>query len=313
MKAEIKPRITLEGRTRLETVIPLSTPYLVFLDPSDKCNQQCRFCPSGDRELLKKVGRVPQLIDLRLYKKIINDLSVMPEKIRTLRLYADGEPLLHPHLPEMISYAKQTGRFGQIDLTSNGTLLTKRIIQGIVDAGLDKIFISVPETYSVRYLFRLGGLYNYSRGKCKIHAKFIGEEDNEKFYEDFSDISDYMSIENRINCWPNFDAGDNPDVGIYGNPLTNIKVCPYPLYSLKINSDGTVSVCFIDWPHKMIVGDLGNESFYDIWNGKKLRNFRVMQLKGLRGLHPFCGNCHQLTHGMPDNVDNFAKEILEKI
>ena len=48
VKAEIKPRITLEGRTRLETVIPLSTPYLVFLDPSDICNQHCAFCPSGD-------------------------------------------------------------------------------------------------------------------------------------------------------------------------------------------------------------------------------------------------------------------------
>ena len=33
MKAQIKPRINLEGRTKLETVIPLETP-LWFLDPS---------------------------------------------------------------------------------------------------------------------------------------------------------------------------------------------------------------------------------------------------------------------------------------
>ena len=34
MKAQIKPRINLEGRTKLETVIPLETPFVVFVDPS---------------------------------------------------------------------------------------------------------------------------------------------------------------------------------------------------------------------------------------------------------------------------------------
>ena len=33
MKAEIKPRIELENRTKLETVIPLSTPFVIFVDP----------------------------------------------------------------------------------------------------------------------------------------------------------------------------------------------------------------------------------------------------------------------------------------
>ena len=29
MKAQIKPKINLEGRTKLETVIPLETPFVV--------------------------------------------------------------------------------------------------------------------------------------------------------------------------------------------------------------------------------------------------------------------------------------------
>lgn len=31
-------RITTENRTRLETVIPLATPYVIFIDPSNVCN-----------------------------------------------------------------------------------------------------------------------------------------------------------------------------------------------------------------------------------------------------------------------------------
>ena len=63
MKAEVKPRIELENRTKLEEVFPLDTPFLIFLDPSDLCNFQCKFCPSGDKALLKKVKRRPGLMD----------------------------------------------------------------------------------------------------------------------------------------------------------------------------------------------------------------------------------------------------------
>ncbi len=35
MKAKLKPRINLENRTKLEEVIPLSTPFILFVDPSN--------------------------------------------------------------------------------------------------------------------------------------------------------------------------------------------------------------------------------------------------------------------------------------
>ena len=34
-------------RTRLETVIPLSTPFILYVDPSSACNLKCNFCPCG--------------------------------------------------------------------------------------------------------------------------------------------------------------------------------------------------------------------------------------------------------------------------
>ena len=74
MKAEIKPRIELENRTKLETVIPLSTPFVIFVDPADSCNFKCNFCPTGDSELMKKVGRPFKVMNFELYKKIIDDI-----------------------------------------------------------------------------------------------------------------------------------------------------------------------------------------------------------------------------------------------
>ena len=48
MKAQIKPRINQEGRTRLEEVIPLETPFVLFVDPSSACNFRCKFCQNYD-------------------------------------------------------------------------------------------------------------------------------------------------------------------------------------------------------------------------------------------------------------------------
>ncbi|MCZ9957417.1 hypothetical protein [Brachyspira hyodysenteriae] len=70
MKAKIKPRIDLENRTKLETVIPLETPFIIFIDPSDKCNFKCKFCPTGNIELMQNTsGRNFGSMDFNLYKK----------------------------------------------------------------------------------------------------------------------------------------------------------------------------------------------------------------------------------------------------
>ena len=56
-------RITTENRTRLETVIPLSTPYVIFIDPANVCNQKCSYCPTSHPDLLKSTYRKPAIMD----------------------------------------------------------------------------------------------------------------------------------------------------------------------------------------------------------------------------------------------------------
>jgi radical SAM protein with 4Fe4S-binding SPASM domain len=319
MTAEIKPRIDLEGRTRLETVIPLSTPYLVFLDPSDKCNAKCSWCPTGSGEASKY--KKAQLMDFDLYRKIIDDLCDMPEPIKTLRLYKDGEPLLNPRFPDMVRYAKDTGRFGQVDTTTNGLLLDFKTSIRIIYAGLDKIFISVPQQYPFGYTGNIAYLHGYASAfKCHVLVKIIGDgmsvESKEKFMDDFERFSDSIFIEHLSPCWPGYDVGEvNNQVGIYGQPLTPPpNVCPYIFYSLAINSDGTVSLCFLDWRHDMILGDLKEESFKDIWEGKLLHYIRRVHLRERRfKCTTNCANCGQLKYGAPDNIDAYADQILRRL
>jgi radical SAM protein with 4Fe4S-binding SPASM domain len=322
----------LKNRTKLETVIPLDTPFVVFVDPSDACNFKCRFCPTSDRELMKKVGRPWKQMPLELFKKIADDMTKFPKKIEVLRLYKDGEPLINKDFPAMIKYAKEIKASNRIDTTTNASLLTKKKAEEIVKAGLDRINISIygikSEHYSafsgVKLEFKqiLENVRNFYeiREQCEMLVKINGdqltEEEKNVFLEYFGDYTDKIYIEHTMSCWPEFNLRGvdvNPKVGIYGQQIKEVEVCPYPFYSIAINSDGVVSVCFLDWGRKLGLGNIREESLKDVWNGRAMRQYRKMFLEGERKNHPVCGTCGQMSHGNPDNIDPFKKEILEKL
>jgi radical SAM protein with 4Fe4S-binding SPASM domain len=329
MPAKVQPRISA-NRTPLQDVVPLSTPYLVFLDPSNVCNFRCRFCPTGDPGLVAQY-RKPEMMKWGVYTKVIRDLAAMPAPVKVLRLYKDGEPLTNPLLPRMVRSAKNTGRFLQIDTTTNGSLLNYRLSCELIEAGLDKIFVSVEgmsaDAYREfcgfkidwdRFVAGIEEFYWLSRGRCEVHVKIAGdnltEAERYEFKQVFGGIADSIFVEHTAPCWPGFEVdGYNKEVGIYGNRLTSVKVCPYPLYSLSINSNGTVSLCFLDWEHSMLVGDLNTQTFSEIWNGEALRQYRLLMLDGKRGLMEGCAECGQLTHCAPDDIDAYADEIRRRI
>ena len=107
MKARLEPRINLEGRTPLETVIPLATPFIVFADPASSCNFKCTFCPTGHRDMIAETGRFQGVMKFELFQKIVDDLGDFDKPIKVLRMYKDGEPFLNKRLAEMVAYAKQ--------------------------------------------------------------------------------------------------------------------------------------------------------------------------------------------------------------
>lgn len=332
MKAKIKPRIDLENRTRLETVIPLQVPFIIFVDPSDSCNFRCKFCPTGDRNLMKEVGRPCKIMDYNLFTKIIDDVCKFNKPIKVLRLYKDGEPLLNPHFAKMVRYAKESGCCERIDTTTNASLLTPKICKEIIEAGLNRINISIEGVRAEQYaefsdykldfdklVENITYLYE-NRGDCEIIIKINGdiltEEDKELFYKIFGNIADGVYIEHVMSCWPQFELKDvkvNQEVGIYGQKIKEVQVCPYIFYSFSINSDGIASICFLDWARKLTIGDAKIQSIKDIWLGEQMKEYQKMFLRKERKTHQICKNCGQLSHGMPDNIDNYAEELLIRI
>jgi len=333
MRAKIRPRINLEDRTRLEEVIPLSTPMILFADPASVCNFKCKFCPTGNPELIKDTGRRQSRMDFDLYKKIIDDLKEFDEPLKVLRLYKDGEPLLNGRFANMVRYAKESRMVKYIDTTTNGYLLEPERIKPILDAGLDKINISVDGMSDEQFLEFTGVKVNFEKyvenirnlyeikGNCEIVIKITGdfmtEEEKGRFFDTFGDYADRIFIENIAPCWPEFDVenilGVKITKGIYDQPIGDVNTCPYIFYSISVNSDGSVSLCFLDWARKLLIGDVRKQSLKEIWEGEALFQYQIGHLQGRRKGIAVCAECGQLSHCLPDNLDPYVDELAERL
>lgn len=291
MKAQLKPRINLEGRTALETVIPLSTPFVVFADPASSCNFKCTFCPTGHRDMIAETGRYQGAMKFDVFQKIVDDLAAFDKPIKVLRMYKDGEPFLNKRLADMIAYARQAKHIEYIDTTTNGTFLTPERVAPVLEAGLDKINISVDgmteEGYQqftgVKFDFKkfvanVKWLYD-NKGACEVVVKIPGElitaDQRQEFFDTFGDHCDRIFVENFAPCWPEFDieahTGIKIEKGIYQQDIGDTDTCPYIFYGYSVNADGLVSSCFLDWGRKLIIGDVRQQSMKEIWNSDKER------------------------------------------
>jgi radical SAM protein with 4Fe4S-binding SPASM domain len=327
----IGTRLDEQNRTQLEKVLPLDTPFIIYIDPSSVCNLRCNFCYQSNHEDYIKIPGSQFVMPMSLYEIIIDDLYNFPVPVKVIRLYGFGEPLVNVKFPEMVKYVKERFPNTKVDTTTNGILLHERLNKKIIESGIDRINISINglsnEGYKkfcgkdvdfISLVKNITDLYK-RKEQCYIFIKineacFQDEFDKEKFIEIFEPIADSINIEYPMKCWDNVDNLQMDSIkGIYGQEVDQeIEVCPYPMYEMCVHSDGTVSACFLDYNKKLIIGDATVSPISEIWNGKKLKAFQSMMLKKCRSLHPVCKNCQQLKFGACDNIDEYADEILRR-
>lgn len=111
----------------------------LYIEPTTKCNLNCKMC-------FRHTWFDEPICDLSLqdYRHI---LSTMPSSVETIFFGGMGEPLFHKDILEMIRLAADTG--ADVELLTNGTLLTEEMISGIVDAGLTRLWISIDDLEAV--------------------------------------------------------------------------------------------------------------------------------------------------------------------
>ncbi len=330
MKAKIIARVFNSEKTQLENVIPLDTPYSVHIDICSVCNFKCSFCFQSNPEAMKSKGYKYGFMSLDLFKKITDDLTQFKHKIRKVKIGLHGEPTLHPELPKMISYMKSKNVTEIIELFTNASLLNPKLNKEIIDAGLDRVNMSIEGLTSEKYkevtgatvdmkkfIENIKNLYEI-RKDCKIYIKVVdinfSQEDKDKFYNMFGNICDEMFVEHVVPQWAEINKFDVDTTGMYGQKVDRYKeVCPFPFMYLHFNFDGTTSPCTLDWGKQVLIGDVSKESAVEIWQGKKLKYLQIKMLEKKRDGIPFCNKCLAPVVCCLENLDDHTEILLKKI
>lgn len=86
----------------------------VYIEITNRCNLSCSFC--------LKSKQIKKDMEVEEFKNIIHEVKTVSNNIY---LHVKGEPLLHPHLDELLIVCDEYGM--RVNITSNGTLIQEQM------------------------------------------------------------------------------------------------------------------------------------------------------------------------------------------
>ena len=263
-------------------------PDIVQIESTNLCNATCVFCPRDE------MHRLQGIMDMDLFRKVVDECAALG--ITHVRLHNYGEPFLDRRLVEKVRYAKTHG-IAEVGMISNGSLITPDIAQGLIDAGLDAINISVDasgkETFertrvnldydvvidNIRTLDRLRR--EAGRTRPKLILSFVRQQDSP---EEQAFIDTWRTIADKIHI---------TDLHNWAGTLHAHSDVAYPCYRLWLTFtvlwDGRVSLCCADFDGRHVLGDLRTSTIRDVWNSPAYRAVRRQHLES--GGPEICRSC----------------------
>lgn len=122
--------------------LPITHLKKVYIEPTNRCNLDCRTC------MRRTWDEPPGQMSGETFLQIINGLHEFSPP-PAIFFGALGEPLAHPNISEMVARAKSMDSY--VEMITNGTLLTRDLSQRLIEAGLDKLWISLDGATSESY------------------------------------------------------------------------------------------------------------------------------------------------------------------
>ncbi len=273
-------------------------PIHLDIESTGVCNLRCPFCATT----MKNWGPdVPGYMKPELFQKIIDE--GVREGLCSIKLSFRGEPTLHPHLPEMVAYAKKNGIL-DIYFNTNGTMLTDALVHKLIDAGLDRISVSFEGTHKELYESqRVGAKFEKvvenvqrlrrirdERGlgipQIRVQSVMIPEvkerfKDYVEFWEPTADEVAYLDMRR-----------EGPQDDHRGQ--VSEWACPFLWQRMTILWDGTALPCLMHGVSDfslLKLGQVGEKSIKEMWLGAQAARYRQLHQAGKAHELEACDRC----------------------
>jgi radical SAM protein with 4Fe4S-binding SPASM domain len=274
-------------------------PRRIILEMTSRCNFLCRMCPQ------QNLKRPRMDMPGKLFRQVIDEID--SHGIEGIWLYHLGESLLHKEFEQNIKHIKTKRNLGVIWISTNGQLFDAKNIKIILHSNIDFINFSAhattEETYktvapgdfktvqnNLETFFKLKGTENLPR-KPFLHLQMIEQETTkhevDAFIKKYYKKADIVSINmlEYVNL-PNNTFGLKQRER---KPLTNcLRVSRNDCF---IMSDGHVTLCDAAYNHEIDLGNINQNTLYDIWNGEMRKKILMLNEQGKMSENEFCRKC----------------------
>lgn len=109
-----------------------SDPVCPYIETTNRCNLRCTTCPRTYEDM-----EPPADMSWELFTRLVDQFPAVPRVV----LHGIGEPMLVRSLPRMIRYLKERGTY--VLFNTNGTALTPKKGQQLIESGLDELRVSL--------------------------------------------------------------------------------------------------------------------------------------------------------------------------
>lgn len=328
MGKELTNQIFNQQRQILGEILPLTMPLSIQIQVTNLCNFKCFYCSACQPvEKRKKQGLLLQHMPFEDFKQCIDSIS-KAGVVKVINLVGWGEPLLHPDIADMVRYIKKKSAASFVRIVSNGSLLTPKLSDALIEAGLDNLRISLQgiterdyqevskikidfEEFvdNIRYFYKNRKQSTISlkimdimiKGKNAEFGKIFGSICNECLVDTLAEINEGIDVHGH---------GSNLNKTHLGGDFLDTEICSVPFFRAFIDVDCRLfPCCHLPMPCKF--GDV-RKDFYDVWNGKERAQFLLNLLKGNQ--YKFCANCKMyLNQLLPsDKLDDYRDELIAK-
>jgi len=276
-------------------------PHVHQIEPTNHCPYTCVMCPRTE-----KMTRETGFMDMELYYKIIDEINLFKEPVRSkeIELFHFGESLIHPQLDEMIRYA--SNKRLNIVLSINPPDLSHERAIKILEANPSKLIISLDGYDNDSYREIRGKKANYDKAidnieflldnhtkmnsNSKIIIRMIEFKLNKAYTQKFKEQWQTKNVELEIREFFPWTEKDLVDLGEV-KKWRPFMPCPFPWEYVVIQYNGDIVPCCRDYDAKNKILNVKEHTLTEIWNSKEYIDFRNQHITGDYKNNDFCKDC----------------------
>ncbi len=261
-------------------------PKFLSIQTTSFCNGRCVFCPYDEiKDLFPR-----KIMDDHLFKKIINECHRHRE-IERIILYLNNEPLTDPSLIKRINYAKEKVPWASVHILTNGSLLSNKLADELIDSKLDWIGFSLHGIRQETIEKAMGIDYESTIERI---INFIEKAKVKKNIEDFIMVTflrhKYLTLKEKEQTMRFWREKGIERISYFDGPISragNVKGLPQVRHKkikgcttiwanemIHIVENGDVVLCCMDWRREVILGNINKQSIYQVWDSQIYRDAR---------------------------------------